>query len=68
MTTELAFGKVVSSFHDGGDYVQDLQKVRQLFAPTFAAGHSLRRTIIFGDHASQYHNLTLSAGGWATRC
>jgi len=68
MTTELAFGKVVSSFHDGGDYVQDLQKVRQLFAPTFADGHSLRRTIIFGDHASQYHQLTLSAGGWATRC
>jgi len=68
MTTELAFGKVVSSFHDGGDYVQDLQKVRQLFAPTFAAGHSLRRTIIFGDHASQYHQLTLNAGGWATRC
>lgn len=68
MTTELAFGKVISSFHDGGDYVQDLQKVRQLFAPTYASGHSLRRTIIFGDHASQYHNLTLSAGGWATRC
>jgi len=68
MTTELAFGKVVSSFHDGGDYVQDLQKVKQLFAPTYAAGHSMRRTIIFGDHASQYHEITLAAGGWATRC
>lgn len=68
MTTEMAFGKVISSFHDGGDYVQDLSKVKQVFAPTYAAGHSLRRTIIFGDHASQYHELTLNAGGWATRC
>jgi len=68
MTTEVAFGKVVSSYHDGGDYVQDLGKVKQVFAPTYAAGHSLRRTIIFGDHASQYHELTLSPGGWATRC
>jgi len=68
MTTELAFGKVVSSFHDGGDYVQSLSRVRQLFAPTYAAGHSLRRTVIFGDNASQYHELTIAAGGWATRC
>jgi hypothetical protein len=68
MTTELSFGKVVSSFHDGGDYVQDLSNVRQVFAPTYASGHALRRTIIFGDHASQYHELTLVKGGWATRC
>lgn len=68
MTTELAFGKVVSSFQDGGDYVQSLSNVKQMFAPTYSSGSALRRTVIFGNHATQYYELTLSAGAWATRC
>lgn len=68
MTTEMSNAQVVSSFQDGGDYVQSVRNVKQMFAPTFAAGHSLRRTIIFGDGASQWFDITLSRGGWATRC
>jgi hypothetical protein len=68
MTTEESFGEMVSSFHDGGDYVQSRSNVVQMFAPTFAKGHALRRTIIFGDGATQYFELSLVRGGWATRC
>lgn len=68
MTTELSYGKVVSSFKDGGDYVQSLAAVKQMFSPTFALGHSLRRTLIFGKGATQFYDLTLARSGWATRC
>jgi len=68
MTTELATGTVVSSFNDGGDYVQSLAAVKQLFRPTYAAGHALRRTVVFGEGATQYFELTLAKGGLATRC
>jgi len=67
MTTEISFGKVISSFEDGGDYVQNVTNVKQMFAPTYAAGRSLRRTVVFGNHASQYYELSLSRG-YATRC
>lgn len=68
MTTEVSYGKLVSSFGDGGDYVQSLAAAKQVFAPTYSHGHALRRTVIFGDGASQYFDLSLVKGGWATRC
>ncbi|QIQ28421.1 polyprotein [Fusarium sacchari alphavirus-like virus 1] len=68
MTTEQAFGKIVSSFHDSGDYVQSISRVRQLFAPTYAEGAALRRTTIFSEQASHYMELSISNNGWASRC
>jgi len=68
MTTRKESGQIVSSFQDAGDYVQDYNAVAQLFKPTSVAGHSLRRTVVFGHGATWYYELNVSSSCVATRC
>jgi hypothetical protein len=68
MTTFVEGSRVISGFGDAGDYVQELDKVRELFRPTIAAGHAMRRTTIFSCEATNYFEVVTSASLIATRC
>jgi hypothetical protein len=68
MTTLREGDRIVSSFSDGGDYVQLAGNAEAMFRPTTVEGHSLRRTAIFGSDASQYFELSVSESLTACRC